>query len=225
MVRMYKLTLQLYGRLNHINLCLSYPATLQLMDDVSKLHAIPIQQWIREGAVFKFWGDNVDKMMRVRDLRSNHQGDMLHMFSILAGRSRTPAPELPFTGQLSKLAETPPEFFLPTESDVAAVKKDLTVIVSRILTEYFPSLARFSKVVIKHIRHKYSMDMSMKSDVVVLDILMKNETKRKDMIDIMKTLQGYLGDEYPEDRPVLSGGDQLTVEREVAWCSETLDVW
>lgn len=55
----------------------------------------------------------------------------------------------------------------------------------------------------------------MKSDVVVLDILMKNETKRKDMIDIMKTLQGYLGDEYPENRPVLSGGDQLTVEREV----------
>ena len=140
---------------------------------------------------------------------------MLHMFSILADRSRTPAPELPFTGQLSRLAETPPEFFLPTESDVAAVKKNLTAKVGRILTEYFHTLARFSKVVPKHILHMYSAEMSMKSDVVVLGILMKNESKRKDMIDIMKTLQGYLGDQYPDDRPVLSGGDQLTVEREV----------
>ena len=50
------------------------------------------------------------------------------------------------------------------------------------------------------------------SDVVVLDILMKNELKHKDMLDIMNMLQGYRGDDYPEDRPVLSGGDQLTVE-------------
>lgn len=71
-------------------------------------------------------------------------GSERELSSSFAGRSRTPAPELPFTGQLSKLAETPPEFFLPTESDVAAVKKNLTVIVSRILTEYFPSLAQGS---------------------------------------------------------------------------------
>jgi len=57
--------------------------------------------------------------------------------------------------------------------------------------------------------------MSRKSEVVVLDILMKNETKHKDMLDIMHTFQDYLGNDYPEDRPVLSGGDQLTVEREV----------
>ena len=44
---------------------------------------------------------------------------------------------------------------------------------------------------------------------------MKNEAKHQDMLDILASLQDYLGDDYPEDRPVLSGGDQLTVEREV----------
>jgi len=128
-----------------MNLCVSYRATLNAMDAISKLHSVPVQQWIREGAVFKFWGDNLDKKQRVRDLRSDHQGDMLHMFSMLAGKSRTPALELPFTGQLSQLALTPPESFLPMASDIAEVKKNLTVIVGCILTEYFPTLTCFSR--------------------------------------------------------------------------------
>ena len=196
-------------------MCISYNATLRLMEDVSKLHTVPIKQWIKDGVVFKFWGDNLDKQQRVRDLRSDHQGDMLHIFSILVGASRTPAPELPFTGQVSNLSHTPTQYFLPTSSDVLEVKNNLVVLVSQILTEYFTSLAPFSKVVPKHILHKYSSQMSKKSNVVVLDVLMKNETKHKDMLEIMTTLQEYLGESYPDDRPVLSGGDQLTCERQV----------
>ena len=45
----------------------------------------------------------MDKQQHVRDLQSNHKGEMLHMFSLLVGRSRTSAPELPFTGQLRLL--------------------------------------------------------------------------------------------------------------------------
>ena len=210
-----------------MNLCVSYPATLRIMEEVSKLHTIPIRQWIQDGAVFKFWGDNVDKQQHVRDLRSDHQGKMLHMFSLLVGRSRTPAPELPFTGQLSRLTDASPQYFLPTSLDVATVKNNLVVLVGRILTEYFPALAPFSKVVPKHIPHRYSAKMSKKSDVVVLDVLMKNEAKHADMLYIMNTLQDYLGENYPDDRPVLSGGDQLTVERQVGaqrhvMCNDTV---
>ena len=60
------------------------------MDDLSQTHTVPLQKWIDEGVVFKFWGDNVDKQLKVRDLRSDHKGEMVHMFSLLAGRSRTP---------------------------------------------------------------------------------------------------------------------------------------
>ena len=197
-----------------MNVCVSYRATLRLMDDISKLHNVPIQQWISDGAVFKFWGDNVDKQRRVRYLRSDHQGEMLHMFSVIAGRSRTPVPELPFSGQLSQLDCTPTAYFLPNNADVRAVKENLVVLVNRILTEYFPALVPFSKVVPKHIHHKHTAEMSQKSDVVVLDILMKNEAKHRDMLDIMKTLQGYLGEDYPDQHPVLSGGDQMTCERQ-----------
>ena len=190
-------------------------ATLRLMDEVSKLHTVPIQQWIKDGVVFKFWGDNVDKQMHVRDLRSDHQGRMLHMFSVLVGRSRTPAVELSHTGQLSKLSEVPTELFLPTIHDIQAVKGNLVVLVGRILTTYFPTLKFLKSAFPKHILHRYSEEMSQKSEVVVLDILMKHEAEHKDMLDIMSILQGYLGTDYPEHRRVCSGGDQLTCERQI----------
>ena len=196
-------------------MCISYSATLGLMDDISEQHKVPIEHWIKDGVVFKFWGDNIDKQQSVRDFRSDHKGGMVHMFSMLAGRSRTPAPELPFTGELRQLKDTPVKFFLPSAADVAAVKENLVVLVGRILTSHFTSLAPLAKAVPMHIRHKYSTEMSRKSEDVVLDVLMKNEAKHKDMLDIMKALQDYLGKEYPEDRKVVSGGDLMTCERQV----------
>ena len=44
---------------------------------------------------------------------------------------------------------------------------------------------------------------------------MKNEVCNSDMVDIMKTIQGYLGDQYPPVNRVASGGNQLTCERQV----------
>ena len=34
------------------------------------------------------------------------------------------------------------------------------------------------------------------------------------MIDIMKTMQSYLGEHFPSDKKVISGGDKLTNERQ-----------
>ena len=79
--------------------------------------------------------------------------------------------------------------------------------------EYISDLSPLSNAVIKHIPHKYSAQMSKKSEVVVLDVLMKNEAKHSNMIDILKQMVGYLGDNYPHQKRVASGGDQLTTDR------------
>ena len=128
-------------------MCISYNATLRLTEDVSKLHKVPIEEWIRNGLLLKFWGDNLDTLKRVRDLRSDNIGEMLHMFSMIVGQSRTPALELSFTGQVGQLKDASPASFKPRVADVAAVKDNLVILVARTLTEYIPSLAPFSKVV------------------------------------------------------------------------------
>ena len=51
--------------------------------------------------------------------------------------------------------------------------------------------------------------------MVVLDVLMKNETEHADMIAIMNTMQEYLGSDYDEEWIILSGADQVTCEHQI----------
>ena len=207
----------MYTRLNHLKVCVSYNATLTLIKEISQHHASPLQQWIADGVIFKFWGDNVDRKRKVRDVRSDHQGEMLHMYSILVGRSRTQtqAEALSRTGSVGSLRCMSSSFFLPSAEDIQCVKNNLVILVSRVLTQYIKELQPLSKVVPKHIMHEYSAEMSKKSEVVVLDVLMKNENCSSDMVDIIKTMQEYLGESYPSEHRVASGGDHLTCERQL----------
>ena len=202
---------------------MSYTGTLNLLDEVSKLHTLPLTKWIAEDVLFKFWGDNVDKQRGVRDIRSDHHGSLLHMYSILAGRSRTPSQHLSRTGCVCPLSQLSANTFLPSSEDLGSVKKNLIILVSRIITQYIGGLSVLAKAVPQHIQHPFSKEMGMKSEVIVLDVLMKNESKRGDIIDIMHCMQNYLGEEYPSERRVLSGGDQLTCERQVGAQRHTMD--
>ena len=48
------------------------------------------------------------------------------------GKSRTPDPQLSHDGHLSTMSEVSPAMILPTSEDVAAVKANLVVLVSRV---------------------------------------------------------------------------------------------
>ena len=81
----------------------------------------------------------------------------------------------------------------------------------RFICSHIKGLHKFAKLIPQHIYHAHSDFMAEKSEVAVLD-LHKNEACHVDMLDIMKAQQSYLGNEF-NDR-VLSGGDQLTCERQ-----------
>lgn len=86
-----------------------------------------------------------------------------------------------------------------------------------LLQEFYASTSRvqpFAKYVPPHIPHAYHSQMSDASQTWFLDVLLKNEAKHSDMLDIMATMRKYLGDDFPSTAKVLSGGDQLTCERQ-----------
>ena len=212
---------KVYTRLNHLNVTLSYNATLVSVTEVSKLHKTPLQAWIAEGHTFKFVGDNLDKKKRVRDMRRDHQSEMQHMYSILAVRSRVPFSSSCETRK--DFVSLEPSAFLPTPQDVKAIQANLVVLVGTVICKNIKHLSFLSKVIPTHITHRFSKKMSEKSEYVVLDVLMKNEAKNTDMLDIMKTMQGYLGEGFPYDKKVLSGGDLLTCERQIGAKRHVMD--
>ena len=166
----------MYTRLNHLNVTLSYSGTLQAVTEVSSLHKVPLQQWIAEGVPFKFVGNNVDKTKRVRDIRSDHRAELQHMYSLLVVQICVPSPH-GGSSLVCDIASLPPSAFLPKQQDVVAIQDNLVILVTRILFKHMKPLSFLSKDVVAHIDHQYSKEMGKKSDVVVLDVLMKNETK------------------------------------------------
>ena len=209
--------LQVYARLNQVNVCMSYSATLSLLDKISELHTAPLSMWTSSNTPFMFWGDNLDKQRRVRDVRSTRHGALLHMYSILAGCSRTTDPTLCQTGRVASLPFISANSLLPTHSDFSCIKVNLVVLVARLLTQYMKDLRPFFlNLYISIIDHKYSKEMSQKSTVVVVEVLQKNEACRNDMVDIIIKMQEHVGEEYPSDNHILSGGDQLTCECQLA---------
>lgn len=176
---------------------------------ISKQHTTVLKQWLSEGAYVKFVGDNVDRYLGVRDLRSDNHGEMKHMFSLLAIKSRvTPPATVPHCIGL-RVDVTQ---FLPTAADIIEIKRNLHTLVSRIACHYVKGLQKLKKLVPAHITHAYSEEMTKKSEVIVLDVLHKNENKSSDMVAIMREMASYLGESY--ERTALSGGDHLTCERE-----------
>ena len=192
---------------------ISYKATVSAVIELSKHRKVPIDSWIKEGAQFKFVGDNVDKKKGVRDMRADHHGEMKHMFSIIAVKSRVTFQSVD-TAVHSDLESLRTSMILPSADDVSHIKNNHVVIVSRILCKYIQCLSSFSSAVIAHIPHTHSEQMAKTSETFVLDVLPKNEAKHSDMIEIMQELQKYIGASNPS-RKVISGGDQLTCERQV----------
>ena len=190
---------------------LSYTAVLKLISDISERHRALIERLMQQGASFKFVGDNVDKKKGVRDIRSDHHSELKHMYSLLAVKARVqPPPVSHFVHP--DIRSHPVSFFLPTEADLSTINSNLVVLVSRILCKYIKVLKSHKRSLIKHIPHSHSSEMACKSEIAVLDVLHKNETKSADMVDIMREQQSHLGEGYT--RTVLSGDDHVTCERQ-----------
>eukprot|EP00731_Ephydatia_muelleri_P013473 Em0007g783a len=154
-----KLHKKTWTQLNHINVTLSYDAILKRVNEISKHHTKVMDEWLREGAFVKFLGDNVDKQCNA---------------------CISPPASLPEFSPPSLMIEKV-DCFLPSREDMKVVQSDMEVLVARILCDYIKDLRQLKKFVVIHIPHTCSDKMADKSEVIVLDVLHKNETKSSDM--------------------------------------------
>ncbi|XP_019862645.1 PREDICTED: uncharacterized protein LOC109591334 [Amphimedon queenslandica] len=140
----------------------------------------------------KIVGDNIDKSIRPREETSDNHLQSLHYFHSYAVLDRC---------DMSALEDDPSSFdaniadvscVLPTDDDNATLRRNLTIIVARILRERFSFFKDNVSSISRHILHSHSKEMSQKSVVVPLGVLTKNEVKNEDMKFIMSHLQQYV---------------------------------
>ncbi len=141
---------------------------------------------------------------------------MVHMYSMLVVKSRVQSAGLSTASRASNLTDCSALHFLPSKHDLDEIRGNLVILVSRILCKYIKPLKPLLSSVDKHITHQYSTEMALPSDVHVVDVLMKNENSSADMIEIIQHQQSFIPENFPKGHRIMSGGDHLTCERQIA---------
>ena len=113
---------------------------------------------------YKIVFDNIDKTVRPRQMRIDCQNKSLHYVHLYGVKNRI---------DFSALPDTPPvgmknlSSLLPTNDDDKYLKDNFSVLVARVIVDNIPFFEEDRRgLVTRHILHKYSKEMSVKSEVV-----------------------------------------------------------
>ncbi len=118
---------------------------------------------------YRLCGDNIDKTVRHRYIRTDSQAASFHYFHSYAAADRVDfsqlPSEVPSAVNLSNCAQA--LLLLPSLEDEEALRKNFKVLISRVLCDFLPFFrATFDGIVTWHIQHPYYDEMSKKSDTV-----------------------------------------------------------
>jgi hypothetical protein len=115
---------------------------------------------------YKLVGDNYDTNLSPRYMRIDKQTKSLHYFHVYGVKDRI---------DLSRYSDAAPlcpeetiDFgkILPSKEDESALLHNFSFLIARILKKYMPYFNSFGNGLERHIRHEYSEEMSLKSEVV-----------------------------------------------------------
>lgn len=104
--------------------------------------------------------DNLDFYMKVHHQSSLHTNKSIHWINHTAVEDRIPINHLSDKKPVTSITEYNLVHSLPGLDTQKEIRREFTVLGSRILTQYLGAFKTFAKVVVNHIPHQYSTEMS-----------------------------------------------------------------
>ena len=144
--------------------------------------------------------DNFDFKMLANIILTNHRNSDFHWITQYFSFNRVSSAGLDDTKPLIEDINTNfsnSSYLLSKELQL--FRKEFIVLVSRVLVEFFPCLNPLKPLIPKHIQHRYSEEMSKKSEIINLPIVPYNQTEHGDVVQYLEVLQNLLTEVYAPD--------------------------
>ena len=168
-----------------------------LQEEIGKHFLDRAVELCKEGRKFVFVLDNIDWDVRAHDMRSNKQNRSVHAVATSIVFDRVASPRLPDNGPKRRLADCNLMHLLSlTEEEVQCTQERYKIFIARLLCECFPSFDFLKDVVPAHTTCQYPEEMSSQSVVVPLPVLMKDEKKYADVVDVLDQLESWARELY-----------------------------
>ena len=170
-----------------MGLSLSATSKINLLNECCDQITKKIKKKLSDCCLCNLVGDNCDIRITPNHQATDHQVKDCHYFAVLLVFSR-------MADQISAMQNVRPalipeniplEEFILTENDRALLLSSYKVILGRLMATNLPAFAWLGGLLPKHIPHEHSHVMSRKSDILPLQIILKNEAKYEDCVSIL----------------------------------------
>lgn len=153
-------------------------------------HAVEL---VKEGKKFVLVLDNIDWEVKVHDMRADNQNKSVHAVATSIVFDRVATDDLPDIGPKKCLSDcNMRELLKLSEQEQRCTRERYKIFLGRILVELFPVFQFLSDVVPVRTPCRYQAEMSYESTVVPLPVLMKDEKKYAEVVDVLDQLEVWV---------------------------------
>ena len=186
-------------RLNKYGLCVTSSRKYVIFDDIGKHFLNHAVELLKSGMKFVYVIDNIDWEEKVHDMREHHQNKSVHAVATSMVFSRVSSDELPDDGPQKDVKTCNlREIVSVTDDETETIKSRYRMFVARTLIEHFPEFSTLKLYVSEELslRHEHSAAMEGKSEIMTLPVLMKDEKKYSDCVDVLDQLEVWTQEIY-----------------------------
>ncbi|XP_077053453.1 uncharacterized protein LOC143703874 isoform X2 [Siphateles boraxobius] len=164
--------------------------------------------------------DNLDLFVHRHHQSIDNSNRSLHWIHHIAVKDRIPTHHISNIKPTTDIQRYNLALSLPQRNTQALMRRELIVLGTRMLNKHMTVFESFGDIVVHHIPHKYSSEMSTRSTDYPLGLYFKDENKRNDLVEVMRHIQQQYMPKDPDGaQHLLIGGDRLTEAncRNVQW--------
>ena len=179
-------------QLNKYGICLDPTKKYTILDDIGSQFIAKAAEMVRSGHKFVYVLDNIEWEKKVHDMRKDSQNKSVHAVATSIVFSRVPASNLPDCSPQQDLREcNVRELVAMNEAELDAIRTRYRILLAKILFEHFPAFAKFKPYIPKATECQHHEEMSTKSEVITMPVLMKDEKKYAECVDVLDQLEKW----------------------------------
>ena len=190
---------QLYGRLNKYGICLDKTKKYTIQDEIGNHFIDKVVEQVKAGKKFTFVLDNIDWDLKVHEMRSDNQNRSVHAVATTLLFDRVSSNHLPDEEPQQSLSKCDiAKTVSMTDGEAAARKQRYKIFAARILCEFIPAFSFLKNIAHVHLQSNYKDKMDAKSVVVPFPVVMKDEKKYAEVVDVLDQLETWIHEIYSQ---------------------------
>ena len=186
-----------------------------VLDEIGKHFLEHAVELVKSGKKFVYVVDNVDWEERAHDMRAIHQNKSVHAVATSMVFSRVSSDHLDESSPQKDIKNCNlRELVKMSDDEINQIENRYKMLVARILMTKFAKFASMQSYISEELKlsHENSDSAAIKSEVITMPVLMKDEKKYSDCVDILDQLEEWTHEIYqssgrgkdPEHQPPVS---------------------